>query len=76
MVIHAQDFCNWYNNELCVELFEIEKMLTDEQQSKTIFVHWDHDLINRYQGRIHCVEFPSHSWELIEDLKKRFNDFR
>jgi hypothetical protein len=76
LVIHAQDFCNWYNNELCVELFEIEKMLTDEQQSKTIFVHWDHDLINRYQGRIHCVEFPSHSWELIEDLKKRFNDWK
>ena len=76
LVIHAQDFCNWYNNELCLELFAIEKLFTEEQQQKIIFIHWDHDLSNRYFGYIKTVEFPSHSWELVEDLKKRHNNWK
>jgi hypothetical protein len=76
LILHAQDFCNWYNNELCVELFEIEKHYTEEQQTKIIFLHWDHDLRNRYTGVINCVEFPSHSWELVEELKAQHSKWK
>ena len=76
LVLHAQDFCNWYDNELCLELFEIEKHYTEEQQNKIIFLHWDHDLRNRYSGVIHCIEFPSHSWELVEALKDQHSKWK
>jgi hypothetical protein len=76
LILHAQDFCNWYNNELCVELFEIEKHYNEEQQTKIIFLHWDHDLRNRYTGVINCVEFPSHSWELVESLKAQHSKWK
>ena len=41
-----------------------------------IFLHWDHDLRNKYQGVIHCVEFPSHSWELVEGLKAQHSKWK
>ena len=76
LVLHAQDFVHWHANELCVELFEIEKHYTEDQQRKIIFIHWDHDLRNRYQGCIQCVEFPSHSWELVENLKAQHSKWK
>lgn len=76
LVLHAQDFLHWYNNELCVELFEIEKHYTPEQQLKIIFLHWDHDLRDRYYGCIKCIEFASHSWEVVEGLKERHKDWK
>ena len=76
LVLHAQDFVHWHENELCVELFEIEKHYTEEQQTKIIFIHWDHDLRNRYTGYIQCVEFPSHSWELVESLKAQHSKWK
>jgi hypothetical protein len=75
LVIHAQDFCHWHDG-VCLELQAIEKMLTLDQQHKTIFLHWDHCLVDFYQGPIHCVEFPTHSWELVNELKDRWVDWK
>ena len=76
LVIHAQDFCNWYNNELCVELVEIEKFYDQENHRQIVFLHWDHDLRNKYAGVINCIEFPSHSWELVEGLKAQHSKWK
>ena len=76
LVIHAQDFCNYANNELCLELYEIEKFYDQDYHSQIIFLHWDHDLQNTYIGQIRCVEFPSHSWELVEGLKDQHSKWK
>ena len=76
LVLHAQDFCNWYNNELCIELIEIEKFYDRDYHRQIIFLHWDHNLRNTYEGVIHCVEFPSHSWELVEGLKAQHSKWK
>lgn len=76
LIIHAQDFVHWYNNELCTELFWIEQQFTEEQQCKIIFLHWDHSLKDYYEGYIQCVEFPSHSYELVHFLKERWNEWK
>jgi len=76
LVLHAQDFVHWYNNTSCVELLWIEKHYTDEQQRKIIFLHWDHSLTDCYIGHIKCVEFASHSYELVNQLKERWNEWK
>jgi hypothetical protein len=75
LVIHAQDFIHWYNN-LCVELHWLEQQFTPEQQSKIIFVAWDHRLAEVYQGNIKIVNFASHSYELVHQLKARWNEWK
>jgi len=76
LVVHAQDFVNWYDNTLCKELFWLEKQFTYEQQRKIIFLHWDHGLRNTYEGHIECVEFASHSYELVHQLQDRWEEWK
>ena len=76
LVLHAQDFCHYYNNSLCTELHFIEQQLTPEQQMKTIFVHWDHGLSDLYIGNIKCVEFASHSYELVHALHTHWDRWK
>lgn len=76
LVIHAQDFVHFYMNQLCVELHWLEEQLTPEQQKKVIFVHWDHSLRDIYQGNIKLVEFASHSYELVHQLKSRYEEWK
>lgn len=71
LVVHAQDFVH-INNNVCGELAWLEANLTPEQQSRTIFMHWDHDLNQVYSGPIHCVEFSSHSYEIAFGLKENY----
>lgn len=76
LIIHGQDFCNYANNELCLELFAIENHYDREYHKQIIFLHWDHNLQNTYAGQIKCVEFPSHSWELVEGLKAQHSKWK
>jgi hypothetical protein len=76
LVLHAQDFCHYYNNTLCTELHFIEQQLTPEQQQKTIFVHWDHGLTDLYIGNVKCVEFASHSYELVHTLHTQWDKWK
>ena len=76
LVIHAQDFCNYNSNNLCFELEAIEKTYEQEYHKQIIFLHWDHNLQNTYTGHIQCVEFPSHSWELVEGLKTQYKEWK
>ncbi len=75
LVIHAQDFIHFYGN-LCVELHWLEEQFTPEQQKKIIFVCWDHRLGDIYQGNIQVVNFASHSYELVLNLKRRWTEWK
>ena len=75
LVIHAQDFIHFYEN-LCTELHWLENQFPPEKQKKIIFVHWDHSLGKVYDGLIQCVEFASHSYELVLGLKETWEQWR
>lgn len=75
LVIHAQDFIHFFGN-LCVELHWLEQQFTPEQQSKIIFVAWDHRLGEIYEGNIKIVNFASHSYELVHQLKSRWSEWK
>lgn len=75
LVIHAQDFIHFFGN-LCVELHWLEQQFDPEQQSKIIFVCWDHRLGDIYEGNIKIVNFASHSFELVHQLKSRWSEWR
>jgi hypothetical protein len=75
LVIHAQDFIHFFGN-LCVELHWLEQQFDPEQQSKIIFVAWDHRLGEIYEGNIKIVNFASHSFELIHQLRARWTEWR
>lgn len=76
LVVHSQDFASWYGKS-CLELLWLEKQFTQEQLKKVIFVHWDHGLQKCYtQGYISCIEFPSHSYELVSRLKQNWNAWK
>ena len=75
LVIHAQDFIHFFDN-LCVELHWLEQQYTPEQQSKIIFVCWDHRLHDIWQGHIKVVNFASHSFELVHQLRARWEEWR
>jgi hypothetical protein len=74
-VIHAQDFIHFFGN-LCVELHWLEQQFTPEQQSKIIFVAWDHRLGDIYEGNIKIVNFASHSFELVHQLRARWSEWK
>lgn len=75
LVIHGQDFATWYK-DFCLELLWIETQFTPEQLEKVIFVHWDHSLQDWYQGPVTCIEFPTHSYELVKTLKNNWSDWK
>lgn len=75
LVIHAQDFITWYS-DVCLELMWLEKQFPLEKLKKILFVHWDHDLRNRYEGPITCIEFPTHSYELVYGLTQTWNEWK
>jgi len=75
LVVHAQDFIHFFGN-LCVELHWLEQQFDPEQQSKIIFVCWDHRLGDIYEGNIRIVNFASHSYELVHQLRDRWSEWR
>jgi hypothetical protein len=75
LVIHAQDFIHFFG-DLCVELHWIEQQFNPEQQSKIIFVAWDHRLGEIYKGNIQIMNFASHSYELVYQLKKQWPEWQ
>lgn len=75
LVVHAQDFVHFFG-DLCVELHWLEQQFSAEQQSKIIFVCWDHGLEKIYQGNIKIVNFASHSYELVHQLKSRWSEWK
>lgn len=75
LVIHAQDFIH-FHGDLCAELFHLENSFSPDRQRKIIFVCWDHRLREIYQGNIKIVNFASHSYELIHQLKARWAEWQ
>jgi hypothetical protein len=71
IVLHAQDYLNIAKNGTLPELLEIEK----KYSQNVVIVHWNHNLKDIYNGTLKLVEFPTHSFEFVQDLKNRYKDW-
>jgi hypothetical protein len=72
VVLHTQDYLNIAQDGSLPELLEIEQ----KYKQDVVVVHWNHSLKEIYNGPLKLVEFPTHSFEFIQNLKNRYKDWR
>jgi len=65
IVLFTQDFINVDNNTF-PELEYIEEFYKDI--STVVVIHWNHRLNEIYKGPLKLVEFPTHSFEFVQNL--------
>ena len=76
ILMHCQDFVSVdMQNNLCPELVQMEKYFGDKS-SQVVVVHWNIDLNCIYQGQLNLVYFPTHSYELLCNLKNTQKDWQ
>lgn len=64
----AQDFVNVCGDTI-PELEEMEEFYKDCIDN-IVLIHWNHNLRSIYGGPIKLVEFPHHSFQFVQDLRK------
>jgi hypothetical protein len=67
VVMHCQDFLT-IKNGTCPELLEIENYFGDHAYS-VVVLHWNLEISQVYSGPLTCMYFPTHSYELMQNLK-------
>jgi hypothetical protein len=73
VVMHTQDFVS-INNGKCPELELIENHF-GERSNRVVVIHWNIDLHTVYNGPLHLMYFPTHSYELLNKLSKTQEDW-
>jgi len=73
IVLHAQDHLNVKNN-LCPELQYIENYYKTNLED-IVIIFWNHNLDEIYKGKLKLIEFPTHSFDWIQHLKNRTNEW-
>lgn len=75
VIMHCQDFVSIdMTNNTCPELDVIEKYFGDNAD-KVIIIHWNIDLEKLYDGPMTLLYFPTHSYELLINLNKSFDQW-
>lgn len=69
LILHAQDFVR------SEDLVKIEQHQNAYNIEHVVLIHWNHDLKKYYHGNIKLVEFPTHSYELINQLIERQSEW-
>ena len=67
LLLHFQDFVTVGDRGI-LELDRVEQHY-GEHSDRVIVTHWPHALDRYYQGKINLVEFPSHEWQIIRNLR-------
>lgn len=68
VLLHFQDFVTTTSNGI-LELTRVEQHY-GLHSNRVIVTHWPHDLRRYYSGPINLVEFASHEWQIIRNLKR------
>lgn len=76
IVLHTQDNLNVTDNGIFTELIEIENFYSDKNIKNIIVVHWNHGLDKLYEGPLKLIELPTHSFDFIQNYKRRFNEWK
>ncbi len=70
VILHCQDFVSIHGDR-CPELENIQQHF-GERSNQVIVVHWNYDLARVYSGPLNLVYFPTHSYEIIQNLNTRY----
>lgn len=73
VIMHCQDFVSIKNNR-CPELENIEQHF-GEHANRVVVVHWNIELESVYNGPMHLVHFPTHSYELLINIGNEHNSW-
>lgn len=74
IIMHCQDFLNIENGR-CRELEMIERHFGDNA-FRVCCVIWNLNLNKVYSGPMQLIHFPTHSYDLIVDIRKTYDDWR
>lgn len=69
VVMHCQDFVSVRDN-CCPELIAIEQHFGD-RADRVVVIHWNLNLHRVYSGPLKLVYFPTHSYELLLNLRSQ-----
>ena len=75
IVLHAQDNLNVTPNGIVPEIVLIEDFYSDSNIGEIILVHWNHNLKNIYKGDIKLIEFPTHSFDFVQNLSNSVDEW-
>jgi hypothetical protein len=76
VIMHCQDFVSIdMEQNICPELEKIEKHFGNNA-NQVIVVHWNIDLHTVYNGPLHLVYFPTHSYELLLLIKGMLDEWK
>ena len=65
VIVFTQDFINIDNNTF-PELEYIDEFY--KEVDTVIVIHWNHNLNEIYDGRLKLIEFPTHSFDFVQNL--------
>ena len=69
VVLHMQDFVTVDPNHTSIELLKIQNYYR-EKANRVIVLHWQYGIEKFYTGPLNLVYFPSHSWEILNNIFK------
>lgn len=73
VIMHCQDFVSIRNGS-CPELEAIEQHF-GVHADKVVVIHWNIGLRSVYTGPLHLVHFPTHSYELLINIGREYNNW-
>jgi len=73
IILHAQDHLNVSNN-IVPELEYIENYYKTDLED-IVVIYWNHNLKEIYNGKLKLIEFPTHSFDWVQHLKNRTNEW-
>lgn len=74
IIMHFPDFITPRDGKI-LELEKIEKHF-GKLCNRVLVTHWTHDLARYYQGPINLIEWNSHEYEIIHNLRLRQHEWR
>jgi hypothetical protein len=76
IVLHTQDNLNVAPNDIVPEIVLIEDFYVNSNINNIILVHWNHGLKGIYDGELKLIEFPTHSFDFVQNFSNRFGEWK
>ena len=76
IILHTQDNLNVTANNIFTELLKIEDFYSNKNIKNIVIIYWNHNLNKVYQGPLKLIEFPTHSFEFVQNFSKRYKEWK
>lgn len=74
LLLHFQDFVT-HSSQGIPELSKVEKHYRD-RSNQVLVTHWPHELSRYYSGSVNLIEFNSHEYTILKNLKTRADEWQ